>query len=212
MERSCTNDELANLLEYHDVRRSAQNYERNLTENLFEQSVAIAKQRAVYDNRYSYLATCLRLTRMQRQNEVATFSEFVHAMRDRLADSFVAFVEKHSQELDIAVEKAIDLDFFKLDCFGIETLRKGYLLHKDNLIELPCYLQMRCAITTGLGSIDTVLTTFELLSHRRATFATPVMFNSGAKRKAQLASCFLVAMTDKEDSIDGGLRLYTNAR
>ena len=41
------------------------------------------------------------------------------------------------------------------------------------------------------------------LFRREATFATPVMFNAACQKNANLASCFLVAMTKDLDSIDG---------
>ena len=80
--------------------------------------------------------------------------------------------------------------------FGIKTLQKGYL----NTNETPQYLFMRVAI--GIHGTDTkrVRETYDLMSQKYFTHATPTLFNAGTPRP-QMSSCFLVAM--KDDSIEG---------
>ena len=80
--------------------------------------------------------------------------------------------------------------------FGIKTLQKGYL----NPGETPQYLFMRVAI--GVHGTDSarVRETYDLMSQKYFTHATPTLFNAGTPRP-QMSSCFLVAM--KDDSIEG---------
>jgi ribonucleoside-diphosphate reductase alpha subunit len=84
---------------------------------------------------------------------------------------------------------------FLFDYFGIKTLIKSYL----GPGETPQYLFMRVALQVA-GSDTDVIDTYNALSTKKYIHATPTLFNSGTQR-AQLASCFLVAM--KDDSIEG---------
>ena len=80
--------------------------------------------------------------------------------------------------------------------FGIKTLQKGYL----NTNETPQYMFMRVAL--GIHGTDTkrARETYDLMSQKFFTHATPTLFNAGTPRP-QMSSCFLVAM--KDDSIEG---------
>ena len=89
----------------------------------------------------------------------------------------------------------------ELDYFGFKTLEKSYLLRLDGkVIERPQHMLMRVAIGIHMDDIDSVLETYNLLSEKWFTHATPTLFNAGTP-KPQLSSCFLLTM--KEDSIDG---------
>jgi ribonucleotide reductase alpha subunit len=50
------------------------------------------------------------------------------------------------------------------------------------------------------NSLELVKETYDLMSQKYFTHATPTLFNAGTPR-AQLSSCYLIAMED--DSIDG---------
>ena len=80
--------------------------------------------------------------------------------------------------------------------FGIKTLQKGYL----NTNETPQFMFMRVAI--GIHGTDSIRAreTYDLMSQKFFTHATPTLFNAGTPRP-QMSSCFLVAM--KDDSIEG---------
>ena len=87
------------------------------------------------------------------------------------------------------------------DYFGYKTLEKSYLLKMHGrIVERPQHMLMRVAVGIHGAQIDKVLETYELLSERWFTHATPTLFNAGTP-KPQLSSCFLLTM--KEDSIDG---------
>ena len=80
--------------------------------------------------------------------------------------------------------------------FGIKTLQKGYL----NTNETPQYLFMRVSIGIHGTDYTRARKTYDLMSQKYFTHATPTLFNAGTLRP-QMSSCFLVAM--KDDSIEG---------
>jgi len=96
-------------------------------------------------------------------------------------------------KLDGDIVHKRDYDF---GYFGIKTLQKGYL----NEGETPQYLLMRVAVGIHGDDIERVVETYNLMSQKYFTHATPTLFNAGTNRP-QMSSCFLVAM--KDDSIDG---------
>lgn len=115
-----------------------------------------------------------------------------------LSDQFMEVVNKHGSQLEEAINYQRD---YYYDYFGYKTLEKAYLQKIDGVvIERPQHLIMRVAIGIHFSDIDSVLETYELISERYFTHATPTLFNAGTK-VPQLASCFLGAM--KDDSIIG---------
>ena len=107
-------------------------------------------------------------------------------------------VKKNASLLDSTI--IYDRDF-GYDYFGFKTLERSYLLRLDGkVVERPQHMLMRVAVGIHHDDIDSVIETYNLLSERWFTHATPTLFNAGTP-KAQLSSCFLLTM--KEDSIDG---------
>ncbi|MFD2551706.1 ribonucleoside-diphosphate reductase subunit alpha [Bizionia sediminis] len=90
---------------------------------------------------------------------------------------------------------------FGYDYFGFKTLERSYLLKLNGKIaERPQHMLMRVAIGIHLNDLDAALETYELMSKKYFTHATPTLFNSGTP-KPQMSSCFLLTM--KDDSIEG---------
>ena len=107
-------------------------------------------------------------------------------------------VKKNASILDSTI--IYDRDF-GYDYFGFKTLERSYLLRLDGkVVERPQQMLMRVAVGIHQEDIDSVIETYNLLSERWFTHATPTLFNAGTP-KAQLSSCFL--LTVKDDSIDG---------
>lgn len=105
---------------------------------------------------------------------------------------------KYKEELDGAIVHARDFDY---DYFGFKTLEKSYLLKmNDKIAERPQLMLMRVAVGIHGDDIASVIDTYNLLSGRYFTHATPTLFNAGTNMP-QMSSCFLLTM--KEDSIDG---------
>ena len=85
--------------------------------------------------------------------------------------------------------------------FGFKTLERSYLLRINGRVaERPQHMIMRVAVGIHGANIDRVLETYNLMSERYFTHASPTLFNAGTPH-AQLSSCFLVCM--KDDSIEG---------
>lgn len=107
-------------------------------------------------------------------------------------------IKNNAVELDEAI--IYDRDF-GYDYFGFKTLEKSYLLKLDGQIsERPQHMLMRVAVGIHGADIASVIDTYNLLSERWFTHATPTLFNAGTP-KPQLSSCFLLTM--KDDSIEG---------
>jgi ribonucleoside-diphosphate reductase alpha chain len=107
-------------------------------------------------------------------------------------------VKKHAALLDSTIIYDRDLGY---DFFGFKTMEKSYLLKMDGKIsERPQHMLMRVAVGIHGEDIDSIVETYNLLSERWFTHATPTLFNAGTP-KPQLSSCFLLTM--KEDSIEG---------
>ncbi len=90
---------------------------------------------------------------------------------------------------------------FGYDFFGFKTLERSYLLKiNGKIVERPQHMLMRVSIGIHKEDIDAAIETYELMSKRFFTHATPTLFNAGTP-KPQMSSCFLLQMQD--DSIEG---------
>ncbi len=115
-----------------------------------------------------------------------------------LADDVYEIIMKNAEVLDSTI--IYDRDF-GYDFFGFKTLEKSYLLKMNGQVaERPQHMLMRVAIGIHKENIDEAITTYNMMSERWFTHATPTLFNAGTP-KPQMSSCFLLTM--KDDSIDG---------
>jgi len=90
---------------------------------------------------------------------------------------------------------------FNYDYFGFKTLERSYLLRiNGKIVERPQHMLMRVSVGIHLNDLDSVIETYDLMSKKFFTHATPTLFNAGTP-KPQMSSCFLLTM--KDDSIDG---------
>lgn len=115
-----------------------------------------------------------------------------------LADDVFKIVNDNAEMLDSSI--IYDRDF-GYDYFGFKTLERSYLLKVNGQIaERPQHMLMRVSIGIHKDDIDAAVQTYELMSERWFTHATPTLFNAGTP-KPQMSSCFLLTM--KDDSIGG---------
>ena len=115
-----------------------------------------------------------------------------------LSDEVYKVISDNADMLDSTIIYNRD---FGYDYFGFKTLERSYLLKLNGQIaERPQHMLMRVAVGIHLDDIDSAVETYELMSKRYFTHATPTLFNSGTP-KPQMSSCFLLTM--KDDSIDG---------
>ena len=115
-----------------------------------------------------------------------------------LSNEVYKVIEENADKLDSTIIYNRD---FGYDYFGFKTLERSYLLKLNGKIaERPQHMLMRVAVGIHLDDLDSAIETYELMSKKYFTHATPTLFNSGTP-KPQMSSCFLLAM--KDDSIDG---------
>ena len=115
-----------------------------------------------------------------------------------LSDEVFKVIAENADKLDSTIIYNRD---FGYDYFGFKTLERSYLLKLNGKIaERPQHMLMRVAVGIHLNDLDAAIETYELMSKKYFTHATPTLFNSGTP-KPQMSSCFLLAM--KDDSIDG---------
>ncbi len=115
-----------------------------------------------------------------------------------LSDEVYKVIEENAETLDSTIIYNRD---FGYDYFGFKTLERSYLLKLNGKIaERPQHMLMRVSIGIHLNDLEAAMETYELMSKKYFTHATPTLFNAGMP-KPQMSSCFLLAM--KDDSIDG---------
>jgi len=140
---------------------------------------------------YETLAMRVTVSNLQK-NCPGTFSHAMCALNRQgvVSSQGVSLI---TPEMDTWIDHKRDYLF---GYFGIKTLQKGYL----NEGETPQYLFMRVALWIHGGDAKRTRETYDMMSQKYFTHATPTLFNS-LSNKAQGSSCFLVAM--KDDSIEG---------
>ncbi|WP_405385050.1 ribonucleoside-diphosphate reductase subunit alpha [Maribacter sp. LLG6340-A2] len=115
-----------------------------------------------------------------------------------LSDEVYKVISENAERLDSTIIYNRD---FGYDYFGFKTLERSYLLKLNGKIaERPQHMLMRVSVGIHLNDLDAVIETYELMSKKYFTHATPTLFNSGTP-KPQMSSCFLLTM--KDDSIEG---------
>jgi ribonucleoside-diphosphate reductase alpha subunit len=161
---------------------------------------------------YSILASRIIVSN-NHKNTCSQFSEVVEKLyhiknihgkeSPIVSDSLWNFVKHFSSEINQMIVHERD---YLIDYFGLKTLEKAYLFRIDNkIVERPQYMWMRVAIgihgnNSDENSLSLIKETYDLMSQKYFTHATPTLFNSGTPRP-QMSSCFLVGMQD--DSIEG---------
>ncbi|MDX5346938.1 MAG: ribonucleoside-diphosphate reductase subunit alpha, partial [Hymenobacteraceae bacterium] len=107
-------------------------------------------------------------------------------------------IRKNASLLDSTIIYDRDYNY---DYFGYKTLERSYLLRVDGkVVERPQHMLMRVAVGIHKEDIESAIETYNLMSEKWFTHATPTLFNAGTP-KPQLSSCFLLTM--KNDSIPG---------
>ena len=157
---------------------------------------------------YAKLAARISVSNLHK-NTKKTFSEVMTDLYEYvnprtgkkaplLADDVYEVIQKNKEKIDSLIIYNRD---FQYDYFGFKTLERSYLLKLNGKIaERPQHMLMRVSIGIHLNDLDAAIETYELMSKKYFTHATPTLFNSGTP-KPQMSSCFLLTM--KDDSIDG---------
>jgi len=159
---------------------------------------------------YGILAARIAVSNHQKNTE-PSFVKVVKALASQkmpqtgeplsyVSEELLTLVREHGAEIDARIEHDRDYLF---DYFGFKTLEKSYLLRDSakNILERPQHMWMRVSLALwGSTDLNRAFETYDLMSLKKFTHATPTLFNAGTPRQ-QLSSCFLMGMAD--DSISG---------
>ena len=156
---------------------------------------------------YSYLASSISVSNLHK-NTPNTFHEAVLKLYNfldvnnnnyKLISEELFNISENNKEI---IESFIDYKRdYLFDYFGYKTLERAYLIKCNNIIvERPQHMWMRIAICIHKNNMDKVKETYDYMSQKYFTHATPTLFNAGTPRP-QMSSCYLIAMED--DSIEG---------
>ena len=141
------------------------------------------------------------------KNTSPSFSETVYMLYNNknifnnhcplIADDVFNIIIKNKSKLNDVIDYSRDFNF---DYFAFKTLEKAYLMKiNGKIIERIQHLIMRVSIGIHKEDIKKAIETYNLISSKLFTHATPTLFHAGSARP-QLLSCFLMGM---DDSIGG---------
>jgi ribonucleoside-diphosphate reductase alpha subunit len=157
---------------------------------------------------YNVLAGRVVISNHQK-NTRSTFFEVVSSLYTHKNDTTNEHEPICSHELFITAQKNADIieemiDYdrdYLIDYFGFKTLERAYLFKINNqMVERPQHMWMRVALYLHGNDMTLVKETYELMSQKYFTHATPTLFNAGTDRP-QMSSCYLIAM--EGDSLEG---------
>ena len=182
-------------------------YDGVKTYELDELAAYLCSSMSIEHPDYSVLASRIIISN-HHKNTSPSFSETIHILYNNkdnhdnqiplASDELYNIVNKNKEKLNTYIDYQRDYLF---DYFGFKTLERAYLLRVNKkIIERPQHMWMRVAIGIHGNDIKDVLHTYDLMSKKYFTHATPTLFNAGTNRP-QLSSCFLCSIND--DSVAG---------
>jgi ribonucleoside-diphosphate reductase alpha chain len=182
-------------------------YDGVKTSELDEMAAYLCSSMSLDNPEYNLLASRIIISN-HHKNTSPSFSETVQILYDNkdihnmnsplISDELYDIVSKNKEKLNTYIDYQRDFSF---DYFGFKTLERAYLIRVNKKVtERPQHMWMRVAIGIHGNDIREVLQTYDLLSKKYFTHATPTLFNSGTRRP-QLSSCFLCSVND--DSVSG---------
>jgi len=157
---------------------------------------------------YAILAARIAVSNLHKETKkkfsdvVADLHNMKHATTGKpipmISEKHLKIIQENKDRLDAAI--VYDRDF-QYQYFGFKTLERSYLLKIDGkVVERPQQMLMRVSVGIHGEDIDSAIDTYNLLSQRLFTHASPTLFNAATPRP-QLSSCFLLTM--HSDSIEG---------
>lgn len=183
-------------------------YDNVTTSELDNLAAEIAATMTTSHPDYAKLAARISVSNLHK-NTKKTFSEvmtdlyeYVNPRTEEkaplISDEVYKVIMDNKEKLDSTIIYNRD---FGYDYFGFKTLERSYLLKiNGEIAERPQHMLMRVSVGIHIDDLDAAIETYELMSKKYFTHATPTLFNSGTP-KPQMSSCFLLTMQD--DSIEG---------
>jgi ribonucleotide reductase alpha subunit len=182
-------------------------YDGVKTTELDELAAYLCSSLSIENPDYGILASKIIISN-HHKNTSPSFSETIQILYDNkdvhgarsslISDELYNVVCKNKEKLNSYIDYSRDYLF---DYFGFKTLERAYLIQVNKkVIERPQHLWMRVALGIHGNDIKDALQTYDLMSKKYFTHATPTLFNAGTNNP-QLSSCFLCSMND--DSVAG---------
>ncbi len=183
-------------------------YDGITTRELDDLSAEIAAYLSTKHPDFARLAGRIAVSNLHRNTE-SSFTKNIKAMykyvnpvtgehSPLISRELHELVKDNYARLDSIIDYERDFDF---DYFGFKTLERSYLLKMGGkVVERPQQLLLRVSLGIHGEDIESAIKTYDLMSQKYFTHASPTLFNSGTN-KPQLSSCFLLTM--KDDSIEG---------
>ena len=188
-------------------------YDKIPTSDLDELAANICISLSTIHPDYGKLASKLVINNHQK-NTKTSFSDTVELLHGNtshgesaplISDDILEICRNHKDRVDSIVKHERD---YNIDFFGFKTLHRAYLLKVDKTpVETPQFMWLRVALGIHGDNFEKVEETYNLLSEKYFTHATPTLFHSGTPRP-QMSSCFLMGT---EDSVEGIYKTITNA-
>jgi ribonucleoside-diphosphate reductase alpha subunit len=178
------------------------------TEELDLESAKICSNMVTINPIYGRLAGRILVSNLHKKtlNSFVDKMEIIQKECNLLDEDWLKWVTDNKKEIDSMINYERDYCF---DYFGYKTLERSYLLknHTTNAFyERPQDMFMRVASHINMGNLDKVKITYDLLSTKAYTHASPTLFNAGTKRP-QLSSCFLL---NTNDSLEGITKTWSD--
>lgn len=171
------------------------------TSELDEYTANVCANKLLENLDYEILASRISINNHQK-NTSLYFSDIIQKLwnckkRPLISEEIKSIVEENKEEVDKIIVPERD---YLLNYFGFKTLHKGYLLKiDDKTVERPQHLFLRVAFGIHGNNLEKVKETYNSLSLKYYTHATPTLFNAGTQFP-QMSSCFLIGT---EDSVTG---------
>jgi len=156
---------------------------------------------------YGTLASRIVISNHQKNTDSSFYNVFhmlyqfkgIHGKSSPLvSEELYVIVNTNREQIENMIDYSRD---YLIDFFGFKTLERSYLFRCNNkVVERIQHMWMRVAIGIHGNNMHLVKQTYDLLSQKYFTHATPTLFNAGTP-KPQLSSCYLLAM--EEDSLEG---------
>ena len=203
-----TTIELDNLVGFHYYDHPRWIHKNTMLITFSNKAAETAAYMTVTHPDYAILAARIAVSNLHKQTKkqfssvVSDLYHYTNPKNNKLSPMIspetYEIVMRHAEELNSAI--VYDRDF-NYQYFGFKTLERSYLLRiNEKVAERPQHMIMRVAVGIHGDDLEKVFETYNLMSQKCFTHASPTLFSAGTPQP-QLASCFLIDM--KEDSIDG---------
>ena len=172
------------------------------TEELDLESAKICSNMVTINPIYGRLAGRILVSNLHKKTLDNFVDKMIKIQEDcsLLDEDWLRWIIENKEDINKSMDYTRDFNF---DYFGFKTLERSYLLKNqktNNIYERPQDIFMRVASFLNKGNIDKTKVTYDLLSNKAYTHASPTLFNAGTKRP-QLSSCFLLNTNDNLEGI-----------